>query len=116
MTGEQKREGDGVRITQREVYDIVIDMRGDLRTALATIPTLQQQGSDHSLRIRDLEAWRSTQLEIAGTVATLATTVQELSVRVARSEWVPRLVFAVLGTVLGGTAVGVIVWALTRAA
>jgi endonuclease/exonuclease/phosphatase family metal-dependent hydrolase len=61
--------GDGVRITQRQIYDVVTKMERDLIALVEVKESVQ----DHETRIRDLEraVWKSSW--ISGLIAAIVT-------------------------------------------
>jgi hypothetical protein len=96
---------EGVRITQREVYDTVVGMSSKLDAALANLAEQSKQGADHETRLKSVELVHAVQ----------GATIQELKLRtiqhsadlarisgaVARSAWVPGLVTAFVVLAIG---------------
>lgn len=116
MTGEHREGGGDVRITQREIYDRVGELRDDVRDSSAQIERvlgeLARQGRDvrdHETRINALELGAVSAATVAATVATHGGQLAELRSRIDRSSWAPALIAGLIPTVLGALAVYAIV-------
>jgi hypothetical protein len=97
--------GEGVRITQREVYDTVVAMSSKLDAALASLADRSKQGDDHETRLKSVEVVHAVQ---SATIQELKlSTIQHsadlarISGAVARSAWVPGLVTAFVVLAIG---------------
>lgn len=110
MSGENLHEGDGVRITQREIYDRLVTTDGKVDRLLATLDPIKQQGADHETRLKSLEAQQVALSPLPAAYAELLRVVTELRVGAARSDWVPRTALTVVGAVVGGVSL----WLITR--
>lgn len=59
MSDQTKRPADGpVRITTREIYETLLEVKTLVEGMLTREDDFRQQLSDHELRIRKNEAWR----------------------------------------------------------
>lgn len=112
MTAEHREGGGEVRITQREVYDQVLELGGLVRDTSAKVDNvlaeLARQGRDvrdHESRIVALELATAASAPLAATVATHGGQLAELRSRVDRSSWAPSLIAGLIPTVLGALAV-----------
>lgn len=113
MTTEGHREGGGdVRITQREIYDQVLELGGVARDTSAKVDhvlvAIAEQGkrvNEHETRIGALELAAAASAAVATTVATHGGQLAELRSRVDRSSWAPALIAGIIPTVLGALAV-----------
>jgi len=98
-TGESG--GDSVvRITQREVYDIVLRMSSKLDRVLQEVDERSRQSDEHEGRLKALEL---AQAASAVKVDALRTTTEQhsldlakIAAAVARSAWVPSLTMLVI--------------------
>ena len=50
--------GEGVTITFREVYDQIVQMRGDVRSLTENSSDVAGMLTDHESRLRSIERWR----------------------------------------------------------
>ncbi|MFJ9408585.1 hypothetical protein [Streptomyces sp. NPDC101393] len=59
MSDERDSVG-GVTIGAREIYDVVVSLRDDVRALTQTNEAVNETLKDHETRIRGLERWRYT--------------------------------------------------------
>lgn len=116
VTTENREGGGDVRITQREIYDRVGELRDDVRDSSAQIERvlgeLARQGRDvrdHETRLSALELGAVSAATVAATVSTHGGQLAELRSRVDRSSWAPALIAGLIPTVLGALAVYVLI-------
>lgn len=116
MTTSGHREGADVRITQREIYDQVIDLAGIVRDTSTKVDNLlalfAEQGrrvGEHEARIVVLELAGAGHATVAATVATHGGQLAELRSRIDRSSWAPALIASIIPTVIGALAVYAII-------
>ncbi len=109
---EQQHESDGVRITQREIYDRVVSTGNKVDQLLEGLNPLKQRADDHETRLKSLEVAHVALSPLPAAYAELLRVVTELRIGAARSDWLPRLALGLLGAVLGG----VVLWLITRPA
>lgn len=116
MTGEplqpRHEEGDTVRITMREVYDLGLETSGKVDRVLDAFAAQARKVDDHEGRIVTLEIARAAE---APTIATLsaasaahALQLGELRGRIDRTSWAPALIAGLVPTVLGAIIVATV--------
>lgn len=116
VTTENREGGGDVRITQREIYDRVGELRDDVRDSSAKIESvlaeIARQGRDvrdHETRLSALELGAVAASGVAATVATHGGQLAELRSRIDRSSWAPALIAGIIPTVIGAIAVYAII-------
>jgi hypothetical protein len=78
-----EREVGGVTIGAREIYDVVVSLRDDVRALTQTHEAVDEKLKDHEARIRTVERWRyampaSLVLAVGSSVATVLRAVGAL--------------------------------------
>lgn len=108
-----------VRITNREIYDAVLETKDVVRDAVNDMTHNEQAHAlahqvhdkrleNHGDRIRDVEAWQTRHAEMPAELLALKVVVHGIETTQNRSAWVTGLIGGLVPTVVAALAV----WAL----